>query len=315
MDYSSPGWQPWLSDTAIDILERTQNKALRMVTGQLQSSPYEALRYETGVVSYATRIKRNALKSREKAWRLPANHPRNLALTKAIPHRNTRRSWARLGRELEALLPPAAADRLPIEFSTSPPWQAQNSTVIFAELEGVDNKNADPSIIRSAATAAIDKWDLDLTIFTDGSAVGGSLEGGAAAVVRILDDPPRYEQILARGAAFTSSFEEECAALDLAIDWIRDNCVPTSRPLIVTDSQSLCKALDGYDPAISPLKSRLESCEAVVGIQWVPGHCGIAGNELADRAANEARTYPTPSRHTSYKGILPAIKKAIIDPP
>ena len=40
LDYSGPGWQPWLSDSAINTLERTQNKALRMIMGQLQSSPY-----------------------------------------------------------------------------------------------------------------------------------------------------------------------------------------------------------------------------------------------------------------------------------
>ena len=67
LDYSGPGWQPWLSDSAIENLERCQNKALRVITGQLKSSPCEALRYETGVSSYATRIERITLKSREKA--------------------------------------------------------------------------------------------------------------------------------------------------------------------------------------------------------------------------------------------------------
>ena len=286
-----------------------------MVTGQLQSSPCEALRYETGVVSYATHMKQNVLKSREKAMRLPTNHPRYLAYSQSIPHRNSRRSWARLGQELEALLPPAAQDRQPLSLSTSPPWQAQNSTVIFAELEGITSKSDDPSAIRAAAVAAIDKWDSDLTIFTDGSAVGGSLQGGAAAVVRIQDDPPRFEKILERGAAFTSSFEEECAALELAITWISENCIPTSRPLIITDSQSLCKAISGYNPVISHLRSRLENCGATVGIQWVPGHCGINGNEMADQAANEARLQPTSNRDTSYKGIIPAIKQSIKDPP
>ena len=127
-------------------------------------------------------------------------------------------------------------------------------------------------------------------------------------MVQIHDDPPRFESILARGAAFTSSFEEECAAMDLAIEWIADNCIPSSRPLIVTDSQSLCKALVGCDPAINPLRLRLEQCGASVGVQWVPGHCGISGNERADKAANEARLIPTPSRNTSLKGILPEIK-------
>ena len=103
--------------------------------------------------------------------------------------------------------------------------------------------------------------------------------------------------------------------MDLAIKWIADNCIPSSRPLIVTDSQSLCKALVGCDPVINPLRLRLEQCGASVGVQWVPGHCGISGNERADKAANKAQLIPTPSRNTSLKGILPEIKRMTQDPP
>ena len=315
LDYSGPGWQPWLADDNIKILERTQNKALRVITGQLKSSPYEALRYETRIPSYATHIKRATLKSREKAKRLPPDHPRHIALQEAIPPRNARNSWARLGKELESLLPNEAQAREPITLETTPPWLTRNSTSIFPYLEGISSKADDQAAIRAAAEAAIANWNSDLTIFTDGSAVGGCTQGGAGAVIHIHDDPPRFETLLARGAAFTSSFEEECAALDLAILWIKDNCTPSSRPLIVTDSQSLCRALVGSDPAISPLRTRLEQCNATVGIQWVPGHCGIDGNELADKAANEARQAPGPSRNTTIKGILPVIRRSISDPP
>ena len=106
MDYSGAGWQPWLSETSIGVLERTQNKALRMMTGQLKSSPVEALRLESGIPSYETHMRRNILKSREKAQRLPEDHPRYIALKSAVPPRNTRQSWARKGKELECLLPP-----------------------------------------------------------------------------------------------------------------------------------------------------------------------------------------------------------------
>ena len=45
-----------------------------------------------------------------------------------------------------------------------------------------------------------------------------------------------------------------------AITWIRDNCDARSRPLILTDSQSLCKSLLGYDHAVDNIRSALASC-------------------------------------------------------
>merc|ERR1712025_503535 len=84
---------------------------------------------------------------------------------------------------------------------------------------------------------------------------------------------------------------------------------------IITDSQSLCLALKGYDPGIAPIRARLDKCQATIGIQWVPGHCGIPGNEMADSAANQARIIAGPRRPTSYKGIIPLIKSNITDRP
>ena len=316
LDYSGPGWQPWLSKTNIKVLEATQNKALRTITGQLKGSPVEALRYETGVESYKTRIKRTTLRSVEQAKRLPPTHPRAVALAQAVTPRNARRSWARRGNHLSSkFIPPEGGNRAPIILHSKPPWEQMSRISIFPHLEGVSNKNDNPEVIRAAAITAISKWNSDLTIFTDGSAVDGCKQGGAAAVIHISDDPPRSETSLAKGAPFTSSFEEECTALELAVAWIQDNCNSSSRPLIITDSQSLCKALSGHDSAVSHLRQQLASCITSVGIQWVPGHCGIPGNEEADQAANTARTIDGPQRPTTLRGIIPVINRNIIDPP
>ena len=69
MDYAAAAWQPWISENNIDTLERSNQKALRMVTGQSLGTPTEAIRAEAGVVDYATIRKRHILTAREKALR------------------------------------------------------------------------------------------------------------------------------------------------------------------------------------------------------------------------------------------------------
>ncbi len=70
-----------------------------------------------------------------------------------------------------------------------------------------------------------------VAIYTDGSAAGGTTAGGTAMVATTGDlaDPVIIHRSKARGAELTSSsYEEEKAALLLALDWARVNC-PTER--------------------------------------------------------------------------------------
>ena len=39
MDYCAAAWQPWLADTNLGLLVRAQNRALRSITGQLNTTP------------------------------------------------------------------------------------------------------------------------------------------------------------------------------------------------------------------------------------------------------------------------------------
>ena len=66
LNYCGAAWQPWLSETNIKALDTCQNRALRMVTGQLQTTPLEALRNEAEVQSMHTMIRRNCATAWEK---------------------------------------------------------------------------------------------------------------------------------------------------------------------------------------------------------------------------------------------------------
>ena len=56
MDYGGPGWQPWLSETNMNALEVIQNRALRMITGQVKTTPIEAWRMESGQIATPPRL-------------------------------------------------------------------------------------------------------------------------------------------------------------------------------------------------------------------------------------------------------------------
>ena len=81
MDYGAAAWQPWICDTNVKTLERANQKALRMVTGQSVGTPVEAIRAEAGVPSFATVRKRNILTAKEKALRSSEDHPARIAVS------------------------------------------------------------------------------------------------------------------------------------------------------------------------------------------------------------------------------------------
>ncbi len=93
LTYAAPAWQPWAAPSRIEQLERCQNKAMRVVTGQLKSTPVETLRREAGICNMAAAAKRTTALAYEKAHWLPPYHPRRQILTAPTRHRLKRQSW------------------------------------------------------------------------------------------------------------------------------------------------------------------------------------------------------------------------------
>ncbi len=90
-------------------------------------------------------------------------------------------------------------------------------------------------------------------------------------------DPVITHTPKARGAELASSYEEEKAALPLALDWARANC-PTERLLILSDSQSLLKAIRSDAHDTQSVRQRLDIREGPTSLIWVTGHKGIPGH-------------------------------------
>ena len=317
--FASSAWQPWLSKNNINRLDSVQNKCLRLITSQAKSSPLESLRAETRIPSISSIIDANCLKSSEKAFRLPSNHPRSLAREAKAPKRlKSRKSFRQRADDLTSKTDLNSFNRVPLTTFKVRPWlRGIAPDTVFPYLAGIDGKWVGASRIREAALHRARELDAQYNIFTDGSAREGIADGGAGLVVTTgeMENPTIIDTRLERGAPLTCSFEEEKRAMQMALSWIEKHLTAENSVAVFTDSQSLCMALIGDHSSLDTVRYRINSSKAKITIQWIPGHCNIAGNEAADAAAKSAAKTDGPVHPISFNSACTLIRKIIKDPP
>jgi ribonuclease HI len=322
LTYSAAAWHPFLSSSNMDALDRAQNRVLRAITGQLSSTPLEALRLEAGVSSLRITSKRLALTAMEKALRLPATHPRAIAASQHVQHRLVRPSWRSAVSEWTAEIPAELHNRLPLTTSGPPPWhEPRQAWELRAELDNDGGNSNSNSGKRRAAANTIRAKEAELVIYTDGSAEGGISNGGAAFVVTSgdPDSPTIVETRCVPGRRFTCSYEEEVAACEAALRWLMSSSSDVSA-VIATDSQAMVTALQHRSRSVLGILQLLADHPVSGCIQWVPAHCGLPGNEAADAAAKAAASLSANStdgheQPISYSTAINTIRRPITDGP
>ena len=61
LEYASPSWSSWVSDTSLDTLQRVQNAALRSVGSLYKTCPVDFLHLETGIEPLTHRYKQKMI--------------------------------------------------------------------------------------------------------------------------------------------------------------------------------------------------------------------------------------------------------------
>ena len=316
MDYAAAGWQPWLATTHMKALETVQNKALRIVSGQVDKSRLSARRHENGTPTYSTLSKRHILRAAEKAHRMPEDHPRKIALEGSTKTKNQRTSWRSVSKQLmEEYKIDDTSARQPIQFFAREPWISPSNLTVFLEIPGYRDCRDDAGKL-AATLSRIRSISPRLVIYTDGSASAGTTKGGAGMVITDGDpDSPRILEVLTvKGAPRTASYIEEVAAMEMACEWMEANC-HDERILVCTDSLSMCQSLVALNEDIDHTIKRIAQLSQQVTVQWVPAHVGVPGNEAADVAAKEAARMQGQGTAVRYSSACSAIKQAVIDPP
>ena len=139
--------------------------------------------------------------------------------------------------------------------------------------------------------------------------------GGAAFVATEGDPeaPHKLASVSRKGTLCTCSFEEEVEAMKMASTWIKENCQKEETIQICTDRQSLCMALQSYNPETDPIREILQGHEGRINIQWIPGHSKIPGNNWADSVARAGTSKPGAGRPVTLRGARTQIWRTFGD--
>ena len=171
-------------------------------------------------------------------------------------------------------------------FSPLPLWEIPKP---FFDIDYINSKK-DENINFTTAIAKShmhDKYQHHLQIFTDGSVLDNYNVGAAFAIPALKVERSFY---LGR---HLSIFTAELVGIMMALEYILTLPMAILSIVMLVDSKSVLQSLDSFNANSRPdflyeiyyLLYCISLKGTIVDFCWIPSHCGIKGNEMADRAA------------------------------
>jgi ribonuclease HI len=306
-------------------MESQQNMRVRHITGCIRPTSQRALLAVAGLPPLKHVAGERAAVLRERLLRLPEGSPALETATRmTVPRlkskvfearkrqglattpgkfvtdesRPWKGCWRRIARETTGAQELDEFNRDAPGSWPIAPWEHTNPEVSFT-LEMVDLCALRSLSVSTRAARAKEflagLLPTDIEIWTDGSAEEAVANGGGAAVIttKLL-----CTRLYVAAGLHCSSYQAEMAAIVTGLEF----CVGLNREThgstirLLSDSLSGLSALsqgqESQDTTSGVAAWRAMNSLGAVDLVWVPAHCGLDGNELADIAADKARQLP-----------------------
>ena len=239
--YATSAWGPWLSQTQWTKIESVQREAARIITGQYKSTPVESLMEEAGLVEIEKEARGRWAIQWEKSMRQEEDDPRRKMAEVAVAQRLKKVGWRKKAMDTHAQKIEQSVERSPFPKARSP-WTSR----VEMEVRCSESRGESAEENKAKAEQRIEADEVDVLMFTDGSASEGWSNGEAAFVAMRRQDGKWtiVQRQRAPAGKICSSFQAEMRALQAALQWLHQEKATWKIAKIVSDSQSSLKAVE-----------------------------------------------------------------------
>ena len=298
LTYASPGWFPFLCNTATNHLEVLHRAACRVITGCLSSTPSSLLLLRARLPPLGLALEHRTLCSFGRALRLPPDFSSLCALAiRSVPCRLKKKpSWRSFCSSATQPLP--SPRKSLITCPPFPPWSTARFTVSpFVP----DCTGSGAARLQVASSGLSSLHPSGVRVWADGSVPSLFGPGGAGVHATCSRCSASHSLSFSSGPV-ASSFTAEAFALRQGLAWCAGHLVTCGfqSVLFLSDSRSAHSILSSAPSYLLPeslwnvwsLASSLSN-NTTLSFQWVPGHAGLPGGEKADLLAGTGASLPT----------------------
>jgi len=310
LDYSIGVYGTFAADTTRETAQRSQLVGERVVTGCTKDTHVDIVLHEAEKLPVEMRAEFRAAALYERVKRLaPDNGARLVAERPKTAklqwpgQKSARTCWREKAKKMSNDAGLERLEREPLLMTAEiPPWTTPGNIRIIYDSEGLGREV--PGGTRRQRAQSILQELPEPHIFTDGSAIGGTTNGGAGFAVYTARGVVREGRFPA--GRFCSSYRAEQVALERAMDQVledknEDYITAADGVTFLSDSQSTLRKLAAGPTAqdtvmTTRLWRKLIQINAETGrpivLRYVPAHVGLEGNERADVLAKEGTELP-----------------------
>ena len=317
VEYAATAWLLWVSSSTMEKLETCQRFAGRAITGQVKTTPVEAILAEANHPKIGTRATQHCAIALEKSKRIALENPRHQIAEQSSRQRTKKPSWrAKAGAVWESIFANTSSAKQP---ELLPSWM-QIGEHIF---ETFGNKSGDVEADKKWALQRLKEgWNtFDLVVYTLESATSGTGTGGGGIVVTTghPSDSQVFRYFAISSGKWCSSNQAEMKAVVKALQLIQVE-VHVQKARMVSDSRAVLLRIQAMHPSqpcndkdehtVFKTLSMLTARSCQVTFTWCPGHCGITGNELADAQTKKGADADQTDVDHHYTTVKAMIRRA-----